>query len=371
MSIVDEITRLTSAKANIKAAIEAKGVSVPSSAKLDAFPSYVSQIESGGGSELEDALLEGSLSGIYSNSRISKVKAGGFRGLSGLTSVDLPNVSRIGVNAFRECISLTDVSLPKLSTEDNGGYAFFGCSALSRVVLPRTTGIGPYDYASTGLRSVQSTDFPVAVRIGQYAFYSCRSLSYVSFPSATHINNSAFYSLSALLEAHFPRNAQIEFGSSVFYNCHNLSVFDCPYAQRIGVEAFGNCYALQSVVFNRVSEIMGSAFYRCTGLKLFAIKSATISTTFNPTGIHRGQFMSCSSLESFYIFTTVRSTPPTMQSYNMFMNTPISDSSYLGYFGSIYVNASLLSKFQTATNWVRYSARMVGLTDEEIAALPF
>lgn len=52
MSIATEIARLQSAKADIKTAIEAKGVSVPSSAKLDAYDGYIGQISGGGGSVL-------------------------------------------------------------------------------------------------------------------------------------------------------------------------------------------------------------------------------------------------------------------------------------------------------------------------------
>ena len=49
MSIQSEITRLSNAKASLKTAIEGKGVTVSSDAKLDAYPSLVSSIEQGGG----------------------------------------------------------------------------------------------------------------------------------------------------------------------------------------------------------------------------------------------------------------------------------------------------------------------------------
>lgn len=49
MSIASEISRLQGAKADIKTAIESKGVSVPSSAKLDAYDGYIGQIVTGGG----------------------------------------------------------------------------------------------------------------------------------------------------------------------------------------------------------------------------------------------------------------------------------------------------------------------------------
>lgn len=48
MSIASEITRLQNAKADIKAAIESKGVEVPSSAKLDSFDTYIENISGSG-----------------------------------------------------------------------------------------------------------------------------------------------------------------------------------------------------------------------------------------------------------------------------------------------------------------------------------
>lgn len=49
MSIATELTRIQQAKADIKTAIEAKGVIVPSSATIDTYDDYVSQISGGGG----------------------------------------------------------------------------------------------------------------------------------------------------------------------------------------------------------------------------------------------------------------------------------------------------------------------------------
>ena len=45
MSIASEISRLQTAKANIKTAIQAKGVTVPASVKLDAYDDYVAAIQ--------------------------------------------------------------------------------------------------------------------------------------------------------------------------------------------------------------------------------------------------------------------------------------------------------------------------------------
>ena len=50
MSVVDQITRLSNAKAAIKTSIENKGVTVSNDVKLDAYPALIDSIEAGGGS---------------------------------------------------------------------------------------------------------------------------------------------------------------------------------------------------------------------------------------------------------------------------------------------------------------------------------
>ena len=50
-NIAQEISRLTAAKADIKTAIEGKGVVVPSTTKLDGYADLIDTIEQGGGAE--------------------------------------------------------------------------------------------------------------------------------------------------------------------------------------------------------------------------------------------------------------------------------------------------------------------------------
>lgn len=52
MTIASEITRLQTAKADIKTAIQGKWVSVPASAKLDTYDTYINQIVTGSWSEI-------------------------------------------------------------------------------------------------------------------------------------------------------------------------------------------------------------------------------------------------------------------------------------------------------------------------------
>lgn len=61
MSIASEITRLQNAKADLKTAIEGKGVTVASSAKLDAYPALVESISGG---SIEDLITKENLVSI-------------------------------------------------------------------------------------------------------------------------------------------------------------------------------------------------------------------------------------------------------------------------------------------------------------------
>lgn len=60
MSVASEITRLQNAKASLKTSIEGKGVTVPSSTKLDGYADLVDSIEQGGGS-IEDLITKENL----------------------------------------------------------------------------------------------------------------------------------------------------------------------------------------------------------------------------------------------------------------------------------------------------------------------
>ena len=76
MSVATEITRLINAKAALKESIEAKGVTVEDTAKLDEYPALVDSIPTGGGNEYtEDEYL--TFTAEQDNSSISLENSGG------------------------------------------------------------------------------------------------------------------------------------------------------------------------------------------------------------------------------------------------------------------------------------------------------
>ena len=184
MSIATEITRLQTAKADIKTAIEAKGVTVPSSATLDTYDTYVSQISGGGGSEtLLKSIIQKTATtlsaadittaygtgdtipdmafGMYDNnydsvtthtwpynipltsitlpSNIKNIGYGAFWGANNLTTVDLSNCSNvtIGVDAFTNS-AITSFTAPAGSALK--GLVFYTCPNLTTVDLSNADG---------------------------------------------------------------------------------------------------------------------------------------------------------------------------------------------------------------------------------------
>lgn len=438
MSIVDEITRLTSAKANIKAAIEAKGVSVPSSAKLDAFPSYVSAI-SVGGENYEDEMItrdfQNWMSGTqlrYSNSRISSIGPYGLAGvvsknylpwgtvfsvsmtfpnvvsigIYGLAywsvnaSVYLPEVQTIESYAFYQNASLKTVSAPKLKVLGTGAFgrcyalksfrspdlisigegAFRDCYSFTTLNCPNVETLGAYMLSST---EVSEVEFPHVLSIASSAFWGAKSLTKAFFAQATVIGDTAFRDASRLANISFPEVSYI--GYMGLYGCSALTSLDFPKLVSVSADAFNQCRKVTHVSFPQLQHVGGgSAFYACYSLasayfpKLLDVSNyafcycselSTIRFDAPVSLLSYSAFHNCRKLLSVYL---LGDSVAKLSDVRVFYSTPISTytASTGGVRGSVFVPLSLLSDYTTATNWVTYSSRIVGLTDEEIAALP-
>ena len=216
MSIATEITRIQQAKADIKTAIEAKGVTVPSSATIDTYDDYVSQISGGGGggdipmpSNLSSATFNdyGRITSAAIKSGVTSIGQEAFAGCTSLTSVTLSNtvtsfsyqsfyasgivtfsildsVTDIGTNAFQNCGSLTSCTIGSGITSITNN-TFAGCSSLKTIDIPNgITSIGGSAFQlCTSLTSV--TIGSGVTSIGQQAFNGCRKLTSITIYAAT------------------------------------------------------------------------------------------------------------------------------------------------------------------------------------------
>ena len=185
-------------------------------------------------------------------------------------------------------------------------------------------------------------------RVGTRAFYNCSLLQSISFPNCRTIRDEAFNICTSLQSANFPNCSYI--GSYAFRLCSSLQSVSFPNCNIIESRAFSRCTSLQSVNFPNCSIIGYYVFQGCTSLQSVSFP--------NCSSIGNYAFWSCFSLQSVYLLST---SVCTLAHSNAFNNTPLSLSTYLGYFGSIYVPSSLLTAYQTATNWTYYSSRFVGV----------
>lgn len=185
--------------------------------------------------------------------------------------------------------------------------------------------------------------------IGGYVFQSCTNLTTVNFPQCTSIYSRAFFGCRSLSSAIFPKCLFI--GSSAFANCDNLSIISFPRCSYIQEGAFSYCLSLTSINFPRCLTVSYRAFSRCYSL--------TSATFLRLTTLNTSAFYDCSNFTTFVLNTS----SVCKLTGDPFSSTPISNSTLTGYFGSIYVPASLVNAYKSATNWAQYSNRITAIDD--------
>lgn len=290
---------------------------------------------------------------------------GGFAGLPNLVSA---HNSYAKIAYFSQCKALTDVYLP--ACEEISRYGFAYCSALSKLT---------------------DENLPNCKVINWNAFNSCSTFSYLSLTEVERIESSAFANLSFVFaEVNFPKCSYV--GEYAFQRCYALNKVSLPMAKSIMGSAFGYCSSIEELDLPNCEYVGSYAFASCSLLSkvsLPALKSYDISPFYscpliteldlpsleyafvslggyaktvkltNIQEISSYAFAYMSRLESLYIYAS--SVPKLMDWYGPFANTPIVASSYLGYFGSIYVPASLYDEYRTATNWTQLKSRFVSM----------
>ncbi len=108
-------------------------------------------------------------------SKLLTIKAGAFKGCSGLTSIDLPHsIKRIENSAFYGCDSLNNVELEELNIDAINGETFYNCPSIESIKLPETvTSIKSGAFNKT--YNLQQIVLPVAVtEVLNNAFTECR-----------------------------------------------------------------------------------------------------------------------------------------------------------------------------------------------------
>ena len=191
---------------------------------------------------------------------------------------------------------------------------------LSECTNSRVSSIGNFGFFYAN--NLTTVNFPNCTNIGTSAFAQCSKLNSVSFPKCTTIGSNAFTYCFSLISASFPVCTNIN--TWAFYSCKSLTYANFPNCTTIGSCAFSICSNLTSVNFPKCTTIGSSAFRNCCNLSQFYLTGSSVCKLSNS---------------------------------NAFSSTP-----YAGYSASfsgtpyIYVPQSLLTSYQTATNWTYFSS---------------
>ena len=206
MTIADQINRLNNAKANIKQAIENKGVEVSDSALLDEYPALISSIEVGSGDSLYETLWNAITNNntdyqyVFHNSSctaidVSKLDTSNvtnmqymFRG-SQFTSLDVSNFNTSNVTnmyaMFCYCQSLESLDLSNFNTSNVTDMKSMleSCKKLVSIDLSNfnTSNVTTMAYMFQNCQSLTTLDvsnFNTSnVTTMNYMFRSCQSLT--------------------------------------------------------------------------------------------------------------------------------------------------------------------------------------------------
>lgn len=308
--------QMASAIANLPSGVSVSALSVSANGTYSAPSGYAYDpvtvdVQGGGGGGNEDAIIERTLSGTYTNTTASIIGNYAFADCNLLKEVNIPNVTKVYSSAFYSCALLETVHASNLTTVSD--YAFAVCEKLITV------------------------DAPLLSSVGKSAFYNCLSLTNIITSSLKRIESCAFQNCNALESINVENVVVLQ--NTAFSGATKLSRLHFKtFNSVVGNYAFANCYSLQSVRFDSRITLSGSAFQQCRHLIGLYLLSSSV----------------CS-----------------LKASNNFSNTPIAGNtaSTGGVYGSIYVRASLYSTYIASTNWSYFSSRFVSLTDEQIAAL--
>lgn len=196
-----------------------------------------------------------------------------FMGCSSLDSIDLSDaLTSMGQGVFRECTSLKSIVLPDSLYLYLPAYSFYGCMALTDVVLPRAIVDLPED-RNDEYWDILNEHYNFGV--GDYAFAECRNLVNVDID-----------------------NNFCGFGAHTFENCVSLKKLVVPYNPQPGAfmeiapYTFAGCTSLESIEHKEPFAIIyEGAFSGCINLKSISIGNHSFVAE-----IQKDAFKDCHSL---------------------------------------------------------------------------
>ena len=259
---------------------------------------------------------------------------------------------------FNGGVITVDVPSPQFITETlnvsaNGTYTpGQGVDGYSQVVVdvPQSvTGFTEKNLTEGTIEIINLNNSASFVASG--AFQNDKTIKTVNLPYATSVGTSAFYSCTSLTQISLPICSYI--GGNAFKDCHSLTQVNLPVCSYISGNAFRSCASLTQVSLPVCEYIANGTFVGGLGNVSGTFCNCSLLTRVDlPMCSYIGNraFYSCNSLS---IITIGYSSVCSLGGTNTFFNTQITSST-----GSIYVPASLVDAYKSATNWSVYSTQI-------------
>ncbi len=230
---------------------------------------------------------------IYFPASLTEIGDGAFSGCGHLTLADLQDdVVRIGAGAFLCCDELVSVELPA-ALQELGDFAFAGCSSLARATFAGNELTAIPDRAFYGCEALTRIVLPESVTsIGKRAFSGCKSLqSFYHGTALKRLGSYAFEGCESLGTASFIAPV---LQTGVLAGCSSLTYLSLPDGVKtIEPFAFSGSGISNLTLSKTVKDIAPGAFYgaRITEVdaeasKTYTVKNGALLTADGKTLLH-------------------------------------------------------------------------------------
>ena len=376
--IADQLNELLKMKKDLVTNLNAKGVAASDNETLETLVPKVLAIVQGGSGDVTlgpkvitqdgdyypyqdelDGYSSVSVQVLGDNNVMAKYEdvVGTVRYLNITSFGDLPTYAWYNTNKFH--------TITLKNCENIGASAFYGCGSLQEVITNTTIkSLGIYSFFNcTNLESTLVLDDTIT-EIPNNCFQNCKKVKLNLPKNLTKIGSSGLNQCESLIATELPQTLNDVEGYGL-YRCTNLTASIMPVISTMGNYAF----AYSGVTFKEIpkgSVLAQYAFAYCDGLTNLTISNdgaipnycfrycdnlSSVEIDGEITSVGSYAFGNCSKLKTFTIH---RATPPTLQS-NTFSLTTLD---------TIYVPASALETYKSATNWSRYADIMAGIEGE-------
>ncbi len=235
---------------------------------------------------------------------VTEIDGGAFEENTAITSVTFPDtVETIGSRAFYGCTALKSVNLPKsLTALKNGAFAL---TAIEEIEIPKSLESADYSYFT-----YKYTLNGVEYSLSEGPFVCCDNLKTVTFEKGTtKVADNLLRGCTGVEEITIPDTVTV-IGGEAFCDCVNLKAIDIPDAvTKIEDNAFEGCVSLKSVELSKALTYLGCAAFAETSIESVEIPRAldkcgysyfTHKYTLNDVeySVTEGPFVACDNLKT-------------------------------------------------------------------------